>query len=61
MGIVWFQAVLILVVVAHPFRDNIIEWFHRWSYLAGSVLVGWVIATNGRTRQALRLFLAAPG
>ncbi len=58
MGIVWFQAVLILVVVAHPFRDNIIEWFHRWSYLGGSALVGWVIATNGRTRQALRLFLA---
>ena len=58
MGIVWFQAVLILVVVAHPFRDNIIEWFHRWSYIGGSVLVGWVIATNGRTRQALRLFLA---
>ena len=58
MGVVWFQAVLILVVVAHPFRDNIIEWFHRWSYIAGSVLVGWVIATNGRTRQALRLFLA---
>jgi hypothetical protein len=58
VGVVWFQAILILVVVAHPFKDNIIEWFHRWSYIGGSVLVGWVIATNGRTRQALRLFLA---
>ena len=58
MGIVWFQAVLLLVVIAHPFRDNIVEWFHRWSYVGGSVLVGWVIATNGRTRQAFRLFLA---
>ncbi len=57
-GVVWFQAVLILVVIAHPFRDDIVEWFHRWSYVGGSVLVGWVIATNGRTRQALRLFLA---
>jgi hypothetical protein len=57
-GIVWFQAVLILVLVAHPFRYNIVEWFHRWSYLAGSVLVGWVIATQGRTKQAFRLFLA---
>ena len=36
-GIVWFQAALILVVIAHPFRDNIVEWFHRWSYVAGSV------------------------
>ena len=58
VGIVWFQAVLVLVVVAHPFRDNIVEWFHRWSYLGGSVIVGWVIATYGRTRQAFRLFLA---
>ncbi|HZM57361.1 MAG TPA: O-antigen ligase family protein [Acidimicrobiales bacterium] len=57
MGIVWYQAVLILVVVAHPYRFNIVEWFHRFSYLAASVLVGWVIATHGRTRQALRLFL----
>jgi hypothetical protein len=57
-AIVWYQAILVLVVVAHPFRDNIVEWFHRWSYIGGSVLVGWVIATNGRTKQALRLFLA---
>jgi polysaccharide biosynthesis protein PslJ len=58
MGIVWMQAILILVVIAHPFRDDIIEWFHRWSYLAGSVLAGWVIAFYGRQRQAFRLFLA---
>jgi hypothetical protein len=57
-GIVWFQAVLILIVVAHPFRADVVEWLHRWSYLAGSVLVGWVIATHGRARQAFRLFLA---
>ena len=34
-GVVWFQAALILVVIAHPFRDDIVEWFHRWSYVAG--------------------------
>ncbi len=56
-GIVWYQAILILVVMAHPFRDDIVEWFHRFSYLGGSVLVGWVIATHGRTHQAFRLFL----
>jgi hypothetical protein len=58
VGIIWFQAVLVLVVVAHPFKDDIVEWFHRWSYVAGSVLVGWVIATTGRTKQAFRLLLA---
>ena len=56
-GIVWYQAILILVVVANPNRYNIIEWFHRLSYLGGSVLVGWTIATFGRSRQAFRLFL----
>jgi hypothetical protein len=61
MGILWYQAVLVLVVVAHPFKGDIIEWFHRLSYLAGSTLVGWVIATNGRARQAFRLYLWGAG
>jgi hypothetical protein len=57
-GVVWYQAVLVLVVLAHPNRFNLVDWFHRFSYLAASVLVGWVIATHGRTRQAFRLYLA---
>ncbi len=56
-GILWYQAILILVVVADPNRYDIIEWFHRFSYLGGSVLVGWTIANYGRARPALRLFL----
>src|SRR5665213_3275807 len=56
-GILWFQAVLILVVVANPNRYDIVEWFHRFSYLGGSVLVGWTIASFGRSRQAFRAFL----
>jgi hypothetical protein len=56
-GIVWYEAVLVLVVIAHPFRADVIEWFHRFSYLAGSTLVGWVVAYHGRARQTFRLFL----
>ena len=56
-GIVWYEAVLLLVVLVHPFRGDIIEWFHRFSYLAGSTLVGWVVAYHGRARQALRIYL----
>jgi hypothetical protein len=56
-GIIWYQAVLLLVVVAHPFRGDLIEWLHRFSYLAGSTLVGWVIAYHGRARTAFRLYL----
>ncbi len=57
VGILWYQAVLVVVVIAHPFRGDVIEWFHRFSYLAGSTLVGWVIAWHGRARQAFRLYL----
>ena len=60
-GIVWYEAVLLLVVIAHPFRADIVEWVHRFSYLAGSTLVGWVIAYHGRARQALRLYLWGAG
>lgn len=56
-GIAWYQAVLMLVVLVHPFHGDVIEWFHRSSYLAGSTLVGWVVAWHGRARQAFRLFL----
>jgi polysaccharide biosynthesis protein PslJ len=56
-GILWYQAILILVVLADPNRYDIVEWFHRLSYLGGSVLVGWTIANYGRARPALRLFL----
>jgi polysaccharide biosynthesis protein PslJ len=58
-GVVWYEAVLVLVVIAHPNRYDIVEWFHRFSYLGASVLCGWVIATYGRTRQAFRIFLVA--
>jgi hypothetical protein len=57
-GVIWYEAVLILVVMAHPNRYNVVDWFHRFSFLAASALVGWVIATEGRTRQAFRLYLA---
>jgi len=56
-AIVWYQAVLVLVVLVHPFRGDVIEWFHRFSYLAGSTLVGWVVASHGRARQAFRFYL----
>jgi polysaccharide biosynthesis protein PslJ len=56
-GVVWYQAVLILVVIVNPNRYDIIEWFHRFSYLAATVLCGWVVATHGRIRASIRLFL----
>ncbi len=56
-GIVVYEATLIVVVAAHTNRYDVVEWFHRLSYLGGSVLVGWVVARHGRARQAFRLYL----
>jgi polysaccharide biosynthesis protein PslJ len=56
-GVVWYEAVLVLVVLVHPNRYDVIEWFHRWSYIGASTLVGWVIASSGRIRPAFRFFL----
>lgn len=58
-GVIWYQALLIIIVIANPNRYDIVEWFHRFSYLGATVLCGWVIATSGRVRQAFRLFLFA--
>jgi hypothetical protein len=57
IGIVVYQAALLLVVLAHPNRYDIVDWFHRLSFTGGAVLVGWVVAANGRCRQAFRPYL----
>lgn len=52
-----FQALFILTVVAHPNSHDILEWAHRIEMLAGSLLVGWVVAVSGRARQAVSVLL----
>ena len=54
-----YEAVLIVVVATHPNRYDIVEWFHRMSDVAGSVVIGWVVAASGRLSVAIRLYLAA--
>ncbi len=56
-GIVWYEAVLLLVVLVNPNRYDVIDWFHRWSFVGASALVGWVIASSGRCRPAFRALL----
>jgi hypothetical protein len=54
---VLYEAVLLLSVVDNPNSHGIIEWGHRLFLVAGAMVVGWVIATNGRAKQAVRLLL----
>jgi polysaccharide biosynthesis protein PslJ len=58
-GVIWYEAVLVIIVIANPNRYDIVEWFHRFSGLGATVLCGWVIASSDRVRQAFRLFLLA--
>jgi hypothetical protein len=46
---VFFQAVLLLVVVAHPNQKSIFEWWHRFFLVGGSITIG---AALGRARRA---------
>jgi polysaccharide biosynthesis protein PslJ len=46
---VLFQAVLLLVVVAHPNEKSVFEWFHRFFLVGGSIAIG---AALGRARRA---------
>ncbi len=52
-----YQAAALLTVVAHPYRADIIEWFHRLMIVSGSLVVGWVVGDRGRGRAALTAYV----
>lgn len=54
-----YLVVLAITLVANPSTRAVLELVHRMVLLCGSMLVGSAIAAAGRTRFALRLFLAA--
>jgi hypothetical protein len=52
-----YQAVALITVVAHPYRADIIEWFHRLMIVSGALVVGWVVGNRGRGRAALTAYV----
>lgn len=54
-----YQGVTLLTVVANPFQANIVEWFHAWVLVSGSLIVGWTIGRSGHARLGLSLLLVA--
>lgn len=52
-----YQAAALVTVVAHPYRADIIEWFHRLMIVSGSLVVGWVVGNRGRGRAALTAYV----
>jgi len=54
-----YQFATLFAVAAHPFRANIVEWFHAWVLVGGALVVGWAVGRDGRARLALRLLAGA--
>lgn len=55
--VIAYQTILLVVLVAHPNRYDIVEWFHRLFDLIGATAVGVALVSSGRMQQALRLYL----
>jgi O-antigen ligase len=58
LGVVAFQAILALVVIATPTPPAVFEWVHRIVLVAGAISVGVALERTGSTVWALRTFLA---
>lgn len=56
-GLVMYQAMLLITVLANPSTRAGLEWLHRIQLVLGALAVGVALAHHGRVRLALRLFL----
>ncbi len=54
---VLFQAVLLLVVVAHPNQKSIFEWWHRFFLVGGCITIGAALGRTRRANAAITVFL----
>jgi len=52
-----YQFATLFAVVANPFSENAVEWFHAWMIISGALIVGWTIGRSGRARLGLSLLL----
>ncbi len=54
-----YQFATLFTVLLHPYRANVVEWFHAWVLVSGALLVGWTAGRRGHARLALNLLLGA--
>ena len=52
-----YQVATLFTVVANPYSQNTIEWFHAWLLTGGALVVGWTIGREGHARAGLSLVL----
>lgn len=52
-----YQVATLFTVIANPYVENTVEWFHAWLSVAGALVVGWAVGRAGRARAGLTLFM----
>ncbi|MFC8597477.1 O-antigen ligase family protein [Isoptericola sp. NPDC057191] len=52
-----YQVTTLFTVIAHPYVQNTVEWFHAWLSTGGALVVGWAVGRGGRARLGLNLLL----
>lgn len=54
-----YQIATLFTVLANPFTENVVEWFHAWMLVSGALLAGWAVGRSGFARLGLSLLLGA--
>jgi hypothetical protein len=54
----FYQVATLFTVVANPYKENTVEWFHAWLLVGGAAVVGWAAARDGHGRTATNLLVA---
>lgn len=52
-----YQVALVFTLVANPYRANVVDWFHTWLLVSGSLVVGWVVGRRGYARLGINLLM----
>ena len=55
--VVIYQVSTLFAVVANPYADNVIDWFHTFLLTGGALVVGWAVGREGYARLGLSLLL----
>jgi len=52
-----YQVGSLFTVIANPYRQNTVEWFHAALLVGGALVVGWAVGASGRANLGVGLFV----
>lgn len=64
-AMLWLNAIYqfstVFTVIANPFPQNTVEWFHAWLLISGALVLGWGLGRAGYARLSMLLLLGMLG